>query len=307
MSKKIDITERFQLFYKEFYKTRWPDLHRALLAPKSYVAMMNPFTDETFRHEYLQNNAWKKVEQFIDCYHLDSPVDIPFCPVSKLKLFYPLDLASLYPVQRLLDMTHKGMNSIEIKIGDLCSAPGGKALYFLFHAPDKVRYVANELSAPRRKRLQDNFKSYLPSAQLDNIEITSFDAKSWCTRDLEIFDFILLDAPCSSERHYLQTPSMMKEWTPTRSKRLAQEQFSLLCSGLILLRPGGQLIYSTCSISPLENDEIINKLLSKRQTEIKLVGITGDTSALELGTGGATILPDRSPFGPIYFSHIMKL
>ena len=298
----------FDDFYRAFYFDRWDSLKAALINDKRYVAILNPFANSDILQSFIETNKLQTHPIFKDCVFLDSAIDIPTCEITQLKLFYPLDLASLYPAHLLINLSKK--LHPESTIGDLCSAPGGKALYYLFHTQSSptcsFHFFANEFSNARRTRLKNNFTHYLPPFLNQALKVTPFDAKNWCTKEKEIFDLILLDAPCSSERHYLQNLKMMEEWAPSRSKRLSQEQFSLLCSALILLKPGGHLIYSTCSISPLENDMIIEKLVAKRSNEIEIVGIDILDSSMERSKWGATILPDSSQFGPIYFSHIIK-
>ncbi|MDI9456241.1 MAG: hypothetical protein QM442_10410 [Spirochaetota bacterium] len=114
----------------------------------------------------------------------------------------------------------------------------------------------------------------------------------------------MLDAPCSSERHVLSDEKALKDWSPSRPKRLAVNQFAMLASALEAVVPGGLILYSTCSINPLENEEVIAKLEKRR---------AGRFEELHLDRGekrsfGSIILPDVSDGkGPLYMCLIRRL
>lgn len=74
---------------------------------------------------------------------------------------------------------------------------------------------------------------------------------------------VLVDVPCSSERHLIHDESELRKWTPRRSATLAKKQYELLLAALRTVRVGGIVVYSTCSISSLENDGVIAKVLYK--------------------------------------------
>ena len=88
------------------------------------------------------------------------------------------------------------------------------------------------------------------------------------------FDAVLVDAPCSSERHLLHDPQEMATWTPKRTKQNAKRQLDILLQAIFAARPGGRLLYSTCSISPVENDDVVEKLLKKRGEVVEVCAPT---------------------------------
>lgn len=77
------------------------------------------------------------------------------------------------------------------------------------------------------------------------------------------YDRILVDAPCSSDRHVIQDSGEMLSWSPARTKQFALRQTKILMSALKSLKAGGICVYSTCSLSPLENDAVVEKILKK--------------------------------------------
>jgi len=131
------------------------------------------------------------------------------------------------------------------------------------------------------------------------------------------FDRILLDAPCSSERHVMHGASGA-DWSTARLKRDANLQLNLLRVAVRRLNPnGGRLVYSTCSIAPVENDAVISKLLSHPDYG---AGLTLQDPLAELGGEqiwsilagvertrcGAIMLPDNSRFGPLYWAVLVR-
>ena len=193
---------------------------------------------------------------------------------------------------------------------DMCSAPGGKMLYLLAKMTKEGNYpflLANEYSANRKARLVKN-SQLLPKEAREKLQITHSDASLWGKREPESFQTIILDAPCSSERHLLNNPKLLKEWTPGRSKNLAIRQKALLCSAIDALKEGGVILYITCALTPLENDSVIEKTLKKREGVNLLEWQEGDPLRVgEKTEWGYHILPDRyNGIGPIYYTLLKK-
>ncbi|MBN1647490.1 MAG: RsmB/NOP family class I SAM-dependent RNA methyltransferase, partial [Spirochaetales bacterium] len=114
-----------------------------------------------------------------------------------------------------------------------------------------------------------------------------------------------LDAPCSSERHVLGSPVHLGQWSPSRSKRLAVQQFAMLAAALDAVKPGGLIIYSTCSIAPQENDDIIARLHKKRAGLFETVPPGNDYG--EPTAYGRQVFPDScNGAGPLYFAKVRK-
>lgn len=189
------------------------------------------------------------------------------------------------------------------RVLDMCAAPGGKALTLLFRADPSMRFVLNERSATRRARLQRVLSEHVGSESGIEIQVTGHDATKWCLYETEAYNAILLDAPCSSERHLLDKPSLLKEWSPHRTKTLAIQQFAMLASAASALKVGGHVLYATCSISPLENDDVIAKLLKRRE------GFESVTLQFEKGEAtkyGWIFLPDLCDLGPLYVTLLRR-
>lgn len=208
------------------------------------------------------------------------------------------------------------------KILDLCAAPGGKTVVLASRMDKETELFANERSASRKTRLQNTVNTCLPSEINSRIKISCSDGAVWCKKQSECFDRILLDAPCSSERHVFLDSKYLDQWTPSRIKTVTMQQWSLLSCAFRLLKENGIMVYSTCALCPLENDLMIEKLLQKFNKEkdtIQVLPIEYDKQEIksfcsaelpdfEKTKYGAQILPDiQNGAGPIYFSIIKKI
>lgn len=149
------------------------------------------------------------------------------------------------------------------KILDLCAAPGGKTLILSMNMDSDANLSSNERSPDRKARLAKVVQNVLPEEISTRVLTSCSDGATWCRRETESFDRILLDVPCSSERHVIQDPKYLNDWTQSRIKTLSMEQWALVSSAWRLLKKDGFMVYSTCAMNPIENDEIIAKLFKK--------------------------------------------
>ena len=227
---------------------------------------------------------------------------------------YFLDSASVYAA---LNLPLKGAKNIL----DLCAAPGGKTLVLASRMESDAVLSSNERSGERKHRLDVVVSECLPSEVQERVKTSCSDGATWCTRQTECFDRILLDAPCSSERHVFLDPKYLNIWTKSRIKTVAMEEWALLSGAYRLLEVGGILLYSTCALSPVENDLMIEKLIQKYNkdgTALKILEQNFDVNEIkdfvnislpgvEKTQYGYQILPDKQGgAGPIYFAIIQK-
>lgn len=198
---------------------------------------------------------------------------------------------------------------------DMCAAPGGKSLILAHRMAGDAQLLCNERSASRRNRLSSVLKNHLDEDTRLRIHIGAKDGALMCLRETENFDAILLDAPCSSERHVLGDKKYLNEWTSARIKHLAIHQWALLSSAFRLLKNDGYLVYCTCALSPHENDDVIKRLLKKFDTvQLQTIDIKAihtqcsrELPDCEKTEYGYRILPDvQNGAGPLYFSLIKK-
>lgn len=204
---------------------------------------------------------------------------------------------------------------------DLCAAPGGKTLVLASRMSADAVLSSNERSPERKHRLTTVVQTCLPPEISERVKTSCSDGATWCTRQTECFDRILLDAPCSSERHVIADPKYLNSWSPSRIKTVTTEQWALLSSAYRLLRPEGILLYSTCALCPEENDGMIERLykkFNKNGTAFDLPEPSPEPDQIsafaditlpeyEKTKYGYMIMPDKQKgAGPIYFSIIRK-
>lgn len=227
---------------------------------------------------------------------------------------YYLDSAS---VLAALCLPLKGAQNIL----DLCAAPGGKTLVLASRMDQNAALSANERSPERKHRLSVVVQSCLPPEISERIKVSCSDGSTWCTRQTECFDRILLDAPCSSERHVIADPKYLNDWSLSRIKTVTTEQWALLSSAYRLLEVNGIMVYSTCALCPQENDDMIERLYKKFNKDgsaFELLEPKPDVSEIakcanitlpefEKTKYGYQILPDKQQgAGPIFFAIIHK-
>ncbi len=144
---------------------------------------------------------------------------------------------------------------------DLCAAPGSKTTQIAAAMQAEGRLVANDRSKKRAFKL----RAVLASQRVEDfVEVSVARGESLARREPGAFDRVLLDAPCSSEgRFHLDEAASWADWKPSKVKRLAGEQRRLLLAAFEALRPGGVLVYSTCTFAPEENEQVLSKVLRR--------------------------------------------
>lgn len=289
------IQQEFDRYYGALYGERWEALKSALQGDEKQVRRWNSLATQQFGQgcsdlHWIEQSEWHTHSEAIPRTDND------------LLSYYVLDPASVLVAENLEVLPGE-------KVLDLCAAPGGKSLVLaqaLFKESSAAsELVLNELSADRRERLKKVVQQYIPRAQRDQVWVKGKDGTRYGLEVQNHFDAILLDAPCSGERHLLENEKELSQWKENRTKGLAQKQYNLLCSAWLALKPGGRIIYSTCSISPLENDGVIEKFLKKKK-DAKLEELRLRGPDFENTKFGVIYLPDRSGFGPMYSSKLVK-
>jgi 16S rRNA (cytosine967-C5)-methyltransferase len=151
------------------------------------------------------------------------------------------------------------------RVADLCAAPGGKTAQLALAG---ANVTALDLSANRLKRLRSNLERLHLSAETVEANLSAY-------QPAEPFDAILLDAPCSSTGTVRRHPDVPWTKTPEDISKLAQLQAKLLDHAVTIVRPGGIVVFSNCSLDPLEGEKVANDLLAKNPA-IELVPVTRD-------------------------------
>lgn len=156
---------------------------------------------------------------------------------------------------------------------DLAAAPGGKTIALAAAMGNTGRIAAVEVVKGRFHRLKAN----LERCGVTNVQLYLRDGRGVGRAVPERFDRVLLDAPCSSESHMRwDDASTYQHWSPRKVKECQRKQKSLLRSAYAALKPGGVLLYSTCSFSPEENELVVDHLLKRTDAEVEPLELTQD-------------------------------
>ncbi len=143
------------------------------------------------------------------------------------------------------------------RILDLCAAPGGKTCYVASKLHGSGIVIANDISYNRATILSENVERF----GLTNTIVTSVPASKLVKQFPEYFDKIIVDAPCSGEGMFRKLDQAVDTWSMDKVEQCASIQKELIQQAYDMLKPGGQLVYSTCTYEKMENEDIILSLL----------------------------------------------
>jgi len=189
-------------------------------------------------------------------FYYDEKIDTP----SKHPYYY----AGLYYIQEPSAMTPANVLPIEDgdRVLDICAAPGGKSTELAAKLNGTGILVSNDISASRAKALLKNLEVF----GIENSLILSEAPYKLSERFCEYFDKILIDAPCSGEGMFRKSSQMITAWENNGNQLFSDLQKSILTEAVKMLKPGGKLLYSTCTFAPLENEKSVEYLLSLDST-----------------------------------------
>ena len=148
---------------------------------------------------------------------------------------------------------------------DLCAAPGGKTIQTALKMQNEGLIIANDLSKSRANILLSNIERM----GISNTVVTSLDFKNSYQKFAGFFDKIILDAPCSGSGMFRKSDEMKNDWTYEKVLRNAAIQKELILMCYSMLKEGGKLIYSTCSYSFEEDEEVIEYLLKNSDAKLE--------------------------------------
>ena len=152
------------------------------------------------------------------------------------------------------------------RVLDLCAAPGGKSTQLAAYLNQTGLLVANEIHSARCKILSQNMERL----GISNAIVTNEDSFTLAARFPEYFDKIMVDAPCSGEGMFRKNPEAASEWSLANVKNCAARQSEILDNAAEMLVPGGKIVYSTCTFSPEENEQVIASFL-EQHPEFELI------------------------------------
>ncbi|TMS13385.1 tRNA (cytosine(34)-C(5))-methyltransferase, mitochondrial [Larimichthys crocea] len=231
--------------------------HDTSKGPPNDSHLLPNITSHAFSQDLQSETSYSLPHPSLQCYIHPYPHRFPSQAhrPGQLKQYYLLNAASLLPVLAL--QVRDGE-----KVLDLCSAPGGKALAIM-QCANPALLCCNEPDPHRRNWLAKTLESFLPRSLNSRVIVSAQDGRSFGQTEVGTYDKVLVDAPCSNDRSWLYSCSSQQgEHRLKERTRLPALQAQLLRSALTAVRPGGVVVYSTCTLSSSENYSVVETVLN---------------------------------------------
>lgn len=280
---------------------------RTLLGEEEYEAFLDSYGQEQARGLRL-NTLREGAETFLSQYRERFGLEpVPWCGSG----FYyraetrpgrhPLHEAGIYYIQEPSAMAVVELLDLQPgdRVLDLCAAPGGKSTQAAARLGGRGLLVSNEIHPTRARILSQNMERM----GVVNALVTNADAAALGLRFAEFFDCIIVDAPCSGEGMFRKEEEARAEWSPENVRRCAARQQEILDHAAAMLRPGGRLVYSTCTFAPEEDEGGIAAFLG-RHPEFEIVS---RHSSFPESLRFEPLLPGTSPGRPAWGGDLPQL
>jgi 16S rRNA (cytosine967-C5)-methyltransferase len=197
--------------------------------------------------------------------------------------------------QLVAEIAGEDLNQKEKSILDACAAPGGKTLILAERNP-QARIVACESSAPRLEQMKKRLAHLAPQVECRLADATALTEDS-------AFDLVLADVPCSGTGTLGRNPEIRHRLRPEDLARHAERQRAILAIALRVVRPGGRVVYSTCSMEPEENEQVVAAVLAETPNarQISLAGRLNELrdEGVLTASGAGRLLRSLTPEGAL--------
>ena len=200
----------------------------------------------------------KKVSWANEAYYFDENVRPGKHPYHEMGLYYIQEPSAMSAATLLAPKP--GM-----RVLDLCAAPGGKSTQLATYLGDSGLLVSNEINTQRSRILSQNIERM----GIKNAIVTNEDSFVLASHFPGFFNAIQVDAPCSGEGMFRKLPEAIEQWSMENVAICAARQKEILDNAAVMLKPGGTIVYSTCTFSKEENENVIEYFL-ERHTDFTL-------------------------------------
>ena len=200
----------------------------------------------------------KKVSWANEAYYFDENVRPGKHPYHEMGLYYIQEPSAMSAAALLAPKP--GM-----RVLDLCAAPGGKSTQLATYLGDSGLLVSNEINTQRSRILSQNIERM----GIKNAIVTNEDSFVLASHFPGFFNAIQVDAPCSGEGMFRKLPEAIEQWSMENVAICAARQKEILDNAAVMLKPGGVIVYSTCTFSREENEDVIEYFL-ERHTDFTL-------------------------------------
>lgn len=206
----------------------------------------------------LKISSDKKVSWANEAYYFDENVRPGKHPYHEMGLYYIQEPSAMSAAALLAPKP--GM-----RVLDLCAAPGGKSTQLATYLGDSGLLVSNEINTQRSRILSQNIERM----GIKNAIVTNEDSFVLASHFPGFFNAIQVDAPCSGEGMFRKLPEAIEQWSMENVAICAARQKEILDNAAVMLKPGGMIVYSTCTFSKEENEDVIEYFL-ERHTDFTL-------------------------------------
>jgi len=240
-----------------FGETVWQQYLHSFEEPTPVSVRLNPFKPAT-----LSFPLGDPVPHCKDGYYLNERPNFTLDPLLHAGAYYVQEASSMY----LDEIIRKELSTISCQLStvlDLCAAPGGKSTLLRAALPDDVKLFSNEPDRKRANILMENMQKQ----GHPNVVVTNNYASDYKKSGI-LFDLILADVPCSGEGMFRKDPATIKEWSIQNVMKCQQLQRTIITDIWDSLRPGGILIYSTCTFNRHEDEENIQWIKDNFEAEL---------------------------------------
>lgn len=249
----MNLPEKFTEQMRELLGSEYELYEKSLEEPRACGLRVNTSKISVSRFLELTPFTLTPIPWVENGFYYDSSEAVAKHPHYYAGLYYIQEPSAMIPASRL--PVERGE-----RVLDLCAAPGGKATELGAKLSGTGLLVANDISNSRAKGLLKNLELF----GLGNILVTSETPKRLAQVCPEFFDKILIDAPCSGEGMFRKDASMIRSWMEQGPEYYAALQRDILQEAVKMLKPGGMILYSTCTFARKENEENIRYLTALR-------------------------------------------
>ena len=268
--------------------TEFPEYLQSLERPRAVALRFNPLKGEMPSLDFVGENVpWEPMG-----YYYDPQARPGLHPYHEAGVYY-LQEASAMSAVALLD-PQPGE-----RICDLCAAPGGKTTQIAGRMAGEGFLLCNEINPKRAKILSRNIERM----GVANALVTNEHPQRLAERLPGYFHRVLIDAPCSGEGMFRKEEAAVTDWSVETVQMCARRQAEILHSGAQLVRPGGRLVYSTCTFAPEENEQTIEAFLAQHP-EFSLEEVCAPWFT-QAGTGQFRLWPHKL-LGEGHFAAVMR-
>jgi 16S rRNA C967 or C1407 C5-methylase (RsmB/RsmF family)/NOL1/NOP2/fmu family ribosome biogenesis protein len=211
-------------------------------------------------------------------YYLDARPSFTFDPLFHAGVYYVQEASSMFLEQAIRQLCTENH---PIKALDLCAAPGGKSTHLQSLLPGNSLLVSNEVIRSRAAVLKDNIIKWGSA----NVVVTNNDPEDFAVLE-SFFDLVVVDAPCSGSGLFRRDPDAIGEWSLNNVQLCSQRQQRILADCWPALKEDGLLVYSTCSYSREEDEDIMDWICQELGAENCALTVAPEWGILETESAG---------------------